>query len=99
MELQGTNPARCQGGQLRCNSTVLAACSPVLKRTLQDFGEEAAMVLMPDSPLEEVDSLLSLLYTGSCAQTEGLGALLRTLRVRISYIFSMFYHFLPGGHR
>jgi hypothetical protein len=36
---------------------------------------------MPDSPLEEVDSLLSLLYTGSCAQTEGLGALLRALRV------------------
>jgi hypothetical protein len=60
----------------------------VLKRTLQDSscGEEVAMVLMPDSPLEEVDSLLSLLYTGSCAQTEGLGALLRALRVRILYM-------------
>merc|ERR1712226_1681619 len=72
------------GGQVGCHAMVLAASSPVLRKALEDAtndSEETALVLMPYNYLEDITNLLSLLYTGTCNQTEGLNSLVTLLNV------------------
>jgi len=76
---------RCGGGEVvGCHAVVLAASSPVLRKALVGAtkdSEEPAVVFMMDFSSEEVDNLMTLLYSGTCRHTDDMTLLLHILRI------------------
>jgi len=81
---------RCDDEELLgCHAMVLAAASPVLKRSLMEAtrnNEEPALILMVNFSSKEVNNLLNLLYTGTCKQTEDISLLIEVLKINLNHL-------------
>ena len=78
---------RCQNSDgVGCHSVILAARSPLLRVALEDSlrGGGTAEILMLEYSREQVENLLSLLYTGRAETTPSMEGLLDMFTIDVA---------------
>merc|ERR1719319_310324 len=55
------------GGTVTAHRAILSASSPLLRRLLQEHPHPHPLLLLPDTPLSTLSSLLTFIYTGQAS--------------------------------